>query len=221
PADGAGAGLRLRVRVGASSLAEEGRARLGFRYGIGRDPPMEVLDACWLDVEGNERREVPAPQIQLMAPPRVARVSDLREEIRRMGPRAAHEWARAGAVHGVFRLIDLAQQRTPLGRGLRLVELAPGGGLLGRFLQQRYRVQFLRPLVCDALRLEEVRGQAQEEASGLGLDMESDAVVEWWLDRQGYDGALLAPGAHTYGDAHMAIAFRRAQIAQIVPLGVL
>jgi hypothetical protein len=215
PAEGAAEGLRLRVRIGASSFAEEGRVRLGFRYGIGRNPPMEVLDACWLDAEGRERRDLPPPQIQLMAPPRVVRVSDLREEIQRMGARAAHEWALAGAVHEVYRLIDFGQQRTPLGRGLRLVEVAASGGVLDRFLQQRYRVQILRPLVCDAVRLEEVRGQAQEEAGGLGLDMESDAVIEWWLDRQGYDGALLEPGAHAHGARRMAIAFRRAQIAQI------
>lgn len=214
-ADGAAEGRRLRVRIGASSYAEEGRTRLGFRYRVGRNPPMQVLDVRWLDAQGRERRDLPAPQIQLMAPPRVARVSDFDEQVLSMGAREANEWALAGAVHGLYRPVDVTQQRTPLGRGLRLVEITGGTSLLGRLLQQRYRVQIRRPLLCDAARLEAARGQAQEEASGLGLDMESDAVIEWWLDRQGYDGAVLEPGAHSHGDVQMVVAFRRSQIAQV------
>jgi hypothetical protein len=221
-ADGGAAGHWLRVRIGAESQAEEGRVRLGFRYRIGRNPPMHVLDALWLDTEGRACAELPPPQIQLMAPPRVARVSDFAEEIGRMGARAAHEWALGGAVHGVFRLVDFAQQRTPFGRGLRLLELPPRGGMtaqLGALFETRYRVRIERPLICDAPALEAARGQAQEEASGLGLDMESDAVIEWWLERHGYDGAVLAPGAHSYGDARMAVVFRRSQVARVNPIG--
>jgi hypothetical protein len=218
--EGCAGGLRLRVRIGAASEAEEGKARLGFRYRIGRNPPMEVLDAWWVDQEGRERRDIAAPQIQLMAPPRVPRVSDFAEEIAVMGAREANEWALAGAVHGVYKLIDYAQQRTPLGRGLRLVEIAGQTGFLDRLRQQRFRVRIERPLVLGAVALGELRGRAQQEASGLGLDMESDAVVEWWLERQGYDGALLEAGAHGYGAARMAVAFRRAQIARIGGLGL-
>ncbi|MFO7170786.1 MAG: zinc ribbon domain-containing protein [Chloroflexota bacterium] len=220
-ADGCASGLRLRVRIGAASHAAEGRERLGFRYRLGRNPPMSVLDARWLDAEGRERRELAVPQIQLMAPPRVPRVSDFQEEIRSMGAREANEWALGGAVHGVFELIDSGQQRTPFGRGLRLAEITGGrGGLLGRLLQQRYRVRIERPIVCDAVAVAEIRGRAQEEARGLGLDMESDAVVEWWLERQGYDGGVLEPGAHSFGDRRVAVVFRRAQIAKITGFGL-
>jgi hypothetical protein len=215
-------GLRLLVRIGAESHAEEGRGRLGFRYRIGRNPPMRVLEARWRDAEGREWLDLALPQIQLMAPPRVGRVSDFAEDIGRMGARAAHEWALGGAVHGVYRLVDFAQQRTPLGRGLRLLELPARAGVtaqLGALFETRYRVRILNPLRCDALALEAARGRAQEEASGLGLDMESDAVTEWWLERHGYDGAVLAPGAHAHGDARMVIAFRRAQVARITPIG--
>jgi hypothetical protein len=194
-ADGGAAGHQLRVRIGAESQAEEGRARLGFRYQIGRNPPMRVLDATWLDSAQHKQVEISPPQIQLMAPPRVARVSDFAEQIGRLGARAAHEWALAGAVHGVWSLVDFAQQRTPFGRGLRLLELPPRSGMtaqLGGLFETRYRVRIERPLICDAPALEAVRGQAQEEASALGLDMESDAVIEWWLERHGHDGALLA-----------------------------
>jgi hypothetical protein len=214
-AAGGADGLRLRVRIGAQSFAEEGRERLGFRYSVGRNPPMQVLDARWLSADGRELPDMPAPQIQLMAPPRVPRISDIQEEILSLGPRQAHEWALAGAVHGVYELIDTGQQRTPVGRGLRLLEVTRTPGLLQRFFGQRYRVQITRPLTCDAAELEHALGQAQEAASGLGLDMESDAVIEWWLDRQGYDGALLAPGAHGRGDSTMAVAFRRSQVARV------
>jgi hypothetical protein len=217
-APGAADGLRLHVRIGAESFAEEGKNRLGFRYKIGRNPPMQVLDAAWRTDGGQLVAGLPMPQIQLMAPPRVARVSDLPEEIHRLGARAAHEWALAGTVHGVFHLLDWNQQRTPLGRGLRLLELPPKGGVSGALdglLTTRFRVQIHRPLICDASTLAGSLGQAQAAAATFGLDMESDAVIEWWLEREGYDGALLAPDAHAHGDTRMAIVFRRNQIAQV------
>lgn len=211
--------LRLRVRLCASSFAEEGRTRRGFRYRIGTDPPMEVVDAWWVRPDSNRRFDLPVPQIQLMAPPRVRRVSDYAEPIRQLNGREAELWAAAGQVRGLFRMPDASQQRTLVGRGIPLFEV-PDNAVL-RFLTGQnaplHRVQLLNPLVCVAGDWEPLAERIQRNARDLGLDLETDAVIEWWLDRQGYDGALFERGAHPHGGGRMVVAFRRTQIAQILP----
>jgi hypothetical protein len=92
-APGRGQNARLCVRIAASSFAEEGRTRRGFRYRIGADPPMEILDAWWVGATARARLDWPVPEIQIMAPPRVRRVSDYNETIARMNAREANSWA--------------------------------------------------------------------------------------------------------------------------------
>lgn len=215
-APGAARTMRLMVQIGAVAHADEGRTRRGFRYRIGADPPMDVAAAWW--IEGNAPRfDLPVPQIQIMAPPRVVRVSDVRETVRRMNAREAETWARQGEVHGLFRMPNSAQQRTPVGRGIPLLEVSPLGAWLrlGGAVGRLYRVQLFRPLVCDAVAWKRLRQRIVQEAMDLGLDMNTDAIIEWWLDREGYDGALFERNAHRYGGGRAVIAFRRSQIALI------
>ena len=113
---------------------------------------------------------------------------------------------------------DGTQQRTPAGRGIPLFELTTADALLrlaGR-LDRVYRVQLRAPLVCQPGVWERLQPRIQSDARSLGLDMLSDAVVEWWLDRQGHDGVVFEQGAHPNGRGRMVVAFRRAQIAEIV-----
>lgn len=215
-APGAAHNMRLQVQIGAMAHAEEGRTRRGFRYRIGADPPMDVVTAWW--VEGpTPRFDLPAPQIQIMAPPRIPRVSDYAETVRRMSAREAETWARQGEVHGLFRMPNSTQQRTPVGRGIPLLEVSALGALLrfGAAVGRLYRVQVFRPLVCDAATWKRIKQRIVHEAASLGLDMNTDAMIEWWLDREGYDGALFERNAHPYGGGRAAIAFRRSQIASI------
>lgn len=217
PAPGCGGNLRLVTRISASSFADEGRTRRGFRYRIGTDPPMEVLDAWWIDAATRRRRDLPPPQIQLMAPPRVPRVSDFNEPIRKMNAQEAELWARAGRVHGLYRMPDPAQQRTPVGRAVPLFETA-GGALFGRLagmIYQLHRVQIHRPLICGHGEWDTLQRRVEADARELGLDMATDAMTEWWLDRQGYDGAVFNRGAPGFGSGRVVFAFRRAQIAAV------
>lgn len=215
PAPGCGQNLRLRVRIGATSLAEEGHTRRGFRYRAGANPPMDVLDAYWLD--GARRRDLALPEIQIMAPPRVQRVSDFDEPLRHLSVREAEQWAREGVVHGIFRLPDLAQQRTPVGRGLPLIEAFGGAALLritGR-LYVPYRVQIHRPLIVRAGAWHDLVRRILADAAAVGLDLGTDAAVEWWLDQQGHDGAIFERGAHAFAQSRTVVAFRRSQIAAL------
>lgn len=217
PASGRADNLRLHVRIGASSFAEEGRTRRGFRYRIGSDPPMEVLDAHWRDQSG-ARRDLPVPDIQLMAPPRIRRVSDYAETVQQMNAREADSWAKQGSVHGVFRLPATAQQRTPVGRGLPLPELFGGTALVaitGR-LYPPFRVQIRRPLIIHAGEWRGLEQRMLDDAARLGLDLGTDAAIEWWIDQQGHDGAVFERGAHPFAPTRTAVAFRRSQIAAIV-----
>ncbi|MBO9321161.1 MAG: zinc ribbon domain-containing protein [Roseiflexus sp.] len=215
-APGAAHNMRLQVQIGAVAHADEGRTRRGFRYRIGADPPMDVVAAWWIEGQ-TPRFDLPTPQIQIMAPPRIPRVSDYPETVRRMNAREAETWARQGEVHGLFRMPNSAQQRTPAGRGIPLIEVSALGALLrlGGAVERLYRVQMFRPLVCDAATWKRLKQRIAQEAASLGLDMNTDAMIEWWLDREGYDGALFERNAHPYGGGRAAIAFRRSQIALI------
>lgn len=213
---GCAEGARLRVRLSATSYAAEGRTRRGFRYHIGADPPMELADARWFDADGRPCPGVPIPQVQIMAPPRVLRVSDYSEAIQHMSMREAVQWARVGSVHMPLRMPDSTQQRTPVGRGISLFEV-PGGSMLrslaGLVFQLSY-VQVRHPLVVDAGTWGPLQQRIQGEARGLGLDMPTDAVIEWWLDRQGYDGAWFKSNAHPFALGGAVVVFRRSQIVQ-------
>lgn len=217
PATGGARGLRLRVRVLAEAAADEGRSRRGFRYQVAHDPPMQVVASWWLDPSSGARVGLDSPQVQLMAPPRVPRVSDFKEAIEQLPAPEAHRWALAGREHGVFRLLSASQQRTPAGRGLPLAEIRRGwslGRIFGR-PEPRYRVQFHRPLACHWAEWRRWLRTIRAEAAELGLDFEADSSVEWWLDRQGYDGVVFDGASQLYGHERVAIAFRRAQIARV------
>lgn len=216
PAAGRANTTRLCVRIGASSFAEEGRTRRGFTYRVGSDPPMEVLEAYWRDIDGM-RRDLPVPQIQLMAPPRIRRVSDYAETIRHMNAREADVWAKQGEVRGVFRFPETAQQRTPAGRGLVLPELFGGTALVritGRMFPP-FRVQIRRPLVVRAGEWRQLEQRIRADAATLGLDLGTDAAIEWWLDQQGHDGAVFERGSHPFAPVRTAVAFRRSQIVAV------
>ncbi|NJM05349.1 zinc ribbon domain-containing protein [Candidatus Gracilibacteria bacterium] len=216
-APGAAEGLRLQVFIGASSYAEEGRTRRGFRYRSSHDPPMMVLEAYWSRA-GRAERQLPVPQIQLMAPPRVPRISDLAENIGAMDAREADLWAREGSVAGLFRLLNFTQQRTPVGRGLVLFEIPPTNrffaGLLGR-RERIFRLRIKKPLPVARGQWQQIIERINSDAALLGLDLGSDAMIEWWLEREGYDGALFEERAHTFGQGRVAIAFRRAQVVEV------
>jgi hypothetical protein len=218
PASGYGLGMRLHIRLLAQSDAAEGRTRRGFRYRAHHDAPMEVVAVWWTDPVTRERVERPVPQIQIMAPPRARRISDYDEEIVTMPAADAEAWARQGEIHGRFQLLYDSQQRTPAGRGLPLAEVsAPWLPL--RLLGQpappaaQYRVQAFRPLIISWKDWRKLQTRIRAEARGLGLDLGTDLVVEWWLDRQGHDCVVFEDAKRQYGHQRVVVAFRRAQIA--------
>ncbi|HEY3229859.1 MAG TPA: zinc ribbon domain-containing protein [Roseiflexaceae bacterium] len=215
-APGCGQGLRLHIQLRAQAAANEGHTRRGFRYRAYHDPPMEVAAAWWVDPATGARSDRPLPQIQIMAPPRIPRVSDHHEPIATMPERDAEAWAREGQVHGLFHLLYETQQRTPAGRGLPLAEaeMAWLPQLLGRPRQQ-YRVQAFRPLACDWAEWQRFQPRLHADARNLGLDLGTDLVVEWWLDRQGYDCVIFKDARQLYDCERAVIAFRRAQIVRI------
>ncbi|GAB4196087.1 MAG: zinc ribbon domain-containing protein [Roseiflexaceae bacterium] len=217
PAPGCGGNLLLQVKIRAQAEADIGRSRRGFRYRSHYDPPMEVADAWWTDAGGSKQSGVPLPRIQLMAPPRVARVSDYDEAIRILPAEQAVAAAREGQLHDRCHLLSERQERTPAGRGLVLG--IPGGLPLLRWLfndqRQGYHVRLANPLVCSWAEWRALQPTIQAEARGYGLDMDSDAVVEWWLDRKEYDGLVLDGVKERYNYQRVAIAFRRSQVVKI------
>lgn len=225
PAPGCGAGARLRCEVEASSHSMvEGRERRGFRFGLRRDGPMRVVEAAWHDA-GGPRPDLPLPQIQIMAPPRVPRMADLREEPAALTAREAAVWAEGSQAAGAYRLHlgQLQQEHTPAGRGATLIALGERDGegrpwwqrLLAGLQPARYRVRVERPLRCA---LKEWPGRLRAiraEARALGLDLEPALAAEWWLDRNGYDGVIFSEARARYGADRAVIVFRRSQLAQI------
>ncbi len=226
PAPGCGAGLTLEVEVIANSRAVEGRERRGFRFGLRRDGPMRVARATWFDARARPLPGQPLPQIQIMAPPRIPRVSDLDEAPLALDARSAAEWAMGSQAQGAYRLYrdTLMQEHTPVGRGITLVPLREGreGGrpwwhrLLPGVIPQRFRVRLEQPFTCDLeewpQRLETIRA----EARSLGLDLDPAQAAEWWLDRYGYDGVVFTGARKRYAAARVVIVFRRSQLARIV-----
>lgn len=55
----------------------------------------------------------------------------------------------------------------------------------------------------------------KREAAGLGLDIETDAVIEWWLDRYAYDGVIFHGAAQRYQFERVIVVFRRNQLAAV------
>lgn len=225
PADGCGAGLRLSVEVAASSRAWEGKERRGFRFGLRRDGPMQVTAATWRDGAGQAVTDRPLPQIQIMAPPRVPRVADLDDAPALLNAREAALWAEGSQAPGAYRLYrdQLMQEHTPVGRGVTLLPLRDGreegrpwwGRLLQGALPPRYRARLERPFVCALAAWPQQLRAIRAEARGLGLDLEPALAAEWWLDRNGHDGAILTGAQGRYGAERVVIVFRRSQLAQI------
>ncbi|HEU5086691.1 MAG TPA: zinc ribbon domain-containing protein [Roseiflexaceae bacterium] len=216
-APGAARGLHLRVRIRALAEAEPGRTRQGFRYRTYHDAPMEVAEAWWHDPHSGRRQDFPVPEIQIMAPPRVARVSDADEQIQ-IAPRAdALAWAREGKFADILHLPRNVQQRTPVGRGL-VLGVAGSADLFRRLfgsMRDAYVMQVFQPLVINLQAWPRLQQQIQSEAAALGLDMDSDAVVEWGLDRRGHDCVLFEGAYRRYNYERVLIAFRRSQIARV------
>lgn len=214
PAPGHGQGLRLKVRIEAESQAELGRERRGFRYREHYDPPMRISEAHWLNDTAPDR---PLPQIQIMAPPRVPRISDLDEQVQLMARIAAEEWDRRSELRDDFLLLNPNQQHTPAGRGLVLARLPRWLGLprLDTVGAARYRVLIRRPFRCRWRDWSRERRRINDEARELGLDLGTHLAVEWWLDRQGYDSVLLDEARTRYEYDQVVIVFRRQQIVQI------
>jgi hypothetical protein len=225
PAPGCGGGLRLHVQVEARSHAEEGRERHGFRYSLQRNGPMEVLDAAWYDAAGQPAPGWPLPHIQLMAPPRVLRVSDYDDIVANIAAHGGVAWAGDTRAAGMFRSYSanlLAQEHTPVGRGITLIPQDPAQperrGWLLRVLTPstyRYRVRVANPFRCSLAEWSKVYlPHIRSEAQALGLDLEPATAAEWWLDRYGHDAVIFSEAQARYNAAEALIVFRRAQIAQ-------
>lgn len=215
-AKGCGAELRLMVAVEAEAEADEGHTRRGFRYRSEYDPPMQVVESWWVDQRG-ARVEQPRPEIQIMAPPRIPRISDVREQFHKLPEPLAVGWAREGQIHEAFHLLQARQQRTPAGRGLPLGSVA-GQNMIDRFLrrfERRYYARVLNPLRCTWPAWQELQPAIQQQAQELGLALETDATIEWWLDQQGHDGVLFDGVADRYAYRRVLIAFRRSQIVHV------
>jgi hypothetical protein len=225
PAAGCGAGLRLRLRIGAESRGKEGRSRRGFRYLAHHDPPMTLLDAGWVGPGGATLADRPLPQIQIMAPPRVPRVSDYDEQPAELGEAEAAAWASGSQAPGLYTVGGApAQEHTPAGRGIvllpvGLIESQLRGliprGVLGIGQGERYRARLERPYSCElgawAAQLRRIRAEAAE----LGLALEAEPAAEWWLNRNGYDGVIFTKARARYNAERALVVFRRGQLARI------
>ncbi len=221
PAPGCGGGLQLHVTIAATAQAQEGRERLGFRYREGDDSPMEVAHAEWRAGDGKTVVEHPVPAIQIMAPPRIPRVSDIRETIRQVSQSEADRWVDGSVTRGTHQLMGGdVQQRTPAGRGLLLVEVAETerrNWLQRLFVltPSHYRARIERPFTADLGQWKQKVNEIQREAASLGLDIETDAAVEWWLDRYGYDSVIFTGARQRYHYDQVIVAFRRGQLVQV------
>ncbi|RRR70313.1 MAG: zinc ribbon domain-containing protein [Candidatus Viridilinea halotolerans] len=222
PAPDCGDGLRLVAQVSASSRAWEGRARRGFRFGVSRDGPMTIVSAVWQDANGHEQHELPLPQIQIMAPPRVPRVSDFDESPALLNAREANLWARDSQATGAYRpwRDQLVQEHTLVGRGIALIPLSEGprawiGRIIEKVVYDRYRAKVLQPFTCSLAEWKKQLKLIGNEARALGLDLDPALAAEWWLDRNGYDGVIFTKAHARYKVDRVLIVFRRSQLAKI------
>lgn len=226
PAEGCGAGLQLAVEIEASSHSSaEGRERRGFRFGLRRDGPMRVISAEWRDADDNPVVDQPLPQIQLMAPPRVPRLRDLAERPELLDARAAAEWVSGSQAAGAYRSYygQLYQEHTPVGRGCTLIPLSepsPSERLWWRRLlagqqPERFRVRLEQPFSCQLDDWPGQLGRIREQARALGLDLDPATAAEWWLDRNGHDGAIFTGAQGRYGAERVVIIFRYSQLAKL------
>lgn len=238
PAPGCGGGRRLRARLLALELSKQLATRQGFRYRLGTDPPLELLEANWYDEADQPLGALPLPQIQLMAPPRVPRFSDFAEDVvEELTPPEAERWAAGTLAPGLYRLGGdaPAQMQTPAGRGLILRPALPASPpppsglttLLARVFKQAapeapprqelYQARTERPYRSTLRQWRAQLRQVRKEAQSLGLDLTPELVAEWWLDRQGHDALWLSETETRYGTPEVLIVFRRAQIARVIP----
>ncbi len=228
PAAGCGSGLRLRARIGAESRGREGRERRGFRYLAHDDAPMTLQESVWVGSDGTVRPAIPIPQIQIMAPPRIPRVSDYDDQVPSMSESEAELWAKGGQTTGLYYVnatIPLSQEHTPVGRGITLTPVGMiesrlhgviPSGIINFGAGERYRVRLLRPYICDLAVWTRHITQIRAEAHNLGMAMESEPAAEWWLDRNGYDGVIFTKAQSRYRTERVVIAFRRSQIVHVI-----
>lgn len=225
PAPGCGSGLRLSSKISANSRAWEGRGRRGFRFGVQRDGPMQIVHSFWQDGAGREVFGQSLPQIQIMAPPRVPRVSDIDEQPALLDAREANLWVGESQAKGAYRLWrdQLVQEHTPVGRGITLIPLREGrsgprswfGRLVATMQADRYRVRVMQPFTCTLAAWKGQIKKIRQEAQALGLDLDPALAAEWWLDRNGYDGVIFTAARARYDAEQVLIVFRRGQLAQI------
>jgi hypothetical protein len=188
---------------------------------------MSLIEAAWVGPGGEPRPDLPAPQIQIMAPPRVPRVSDYDEHVDSMTAAEAEQWARGSQAPGVYRLNDMiipSQEQTPAGRG---IVLTPVGllesqlrglipqGLINFGAGDHYRARVERPYTCDLTAWGQHLKKIRAEARNLGMAMENEPAAEWWLDRNGYDGVIFTRAQARYHADRALIVFRRAQLVRI------
>jgi hypothetical protein len=224
PAAGCGGGMRLHIQIEARSSAQEGRERHGFRYNLQRSGPMHVSSAVWHDTNDQPLPHVPLPQIQIMAPPRVRRISDYDDVVDQISRRDGVTWAGDTRAPGLFRLYSanvLAQEHTPAGRGITLIPQPAEQPERQGWLQliftpndHRYRLRVTNPFQCPfAAWQQQHLPHLRSEARQLGLDLEPATAAEWWLDRYGYDAVHFTAAETRFKTAEVIIVFRRNQIA--------
>ena len=78
-----------------------------------------------------------------------------------------------------------------------------------------YRARIEQPLTVAFDQWRHQVNQMKQEAASLGLDVETDAVVEWWLDRYNYDGVIFTNARQRYQYDRVVVVFRRSQLVQV------
>jgi hypothetical protein len=227
PASGCGAGLRLQMTVTAMSRAKEGRSRRGFRYSLSGQGPMRPDSIGWVDRDGNPV-ERPLPQVQIMAPPRVRRMSDFDERVEWLPAVEAEHWAAGSRTPGLFRTARQLQGRpvqehTPAGRGITLLPIEMPLGQAQRWLRRFFtgqdhmvcRVRVTNPFTCAWPAWRKQRAAIAREAADLGMAMATEAMVEWWCDRYGYDALIFTDARRRYEVDRVLIVFRRSQVVEV------
>jgi hypothetical protein len=216
PSPNYGENLELRIKIGAYSTAEAHETRRGFHFHPDRDSPMRVIEAWWVNAITSKRVERPLPIIQIMAPPRIPRVSDFQEgfaNAKELGVKP-EDWARRGQLPELFTLQNTSQTRTQVGRGLVLDAVRRPGGLFSRPWSGglAYRVLAHKPLIILPNQWYPISERMRKDAKALGLDFGTEFEAEWWLDKQGYDAVVFEPSVMGENRVRKVIAFRRSQI---------
>lgn len=217
PSANCGENLELKVKIGAYSTSKNHETRRGFHYRPGSDSPMSVVEAWWVNSSTGQRIERDLPIIQIMAPPRIPRVSDFQEgfaNAKTLGIKP-EDWAKQGKLPERFELQNTAQTRTEAGRGLVLLASARyGSGFFSRALSSSlsYRVLAHNPLIVPPGQWYQFSQRMRNDAKALGLDFGTEFDAEWWLDKHGHDAVVFEPSGRNDQRARRVVVFRRSQV---------